>query len=90
MVNIILIILMSFFTSLPIFVPNGQFVCFHIKSLIIKLDFFLSMRKFYIAYVQVFVLKVIFYFFTQMHNVGMRGFRENSGLVDMMPLMLKT
>jgi len=68
-----------FFTTLPIFVPNGQFVYFHIKSLIIKLFFFVSMRKFYIAYVQVCVLKVILYFLTQMHTVDMRGFRENSG-----------
>ena len=37
------------------------------------------MRKFYIAYVQVCVLKVILYFLTQMHTVDMRGFRENSG-----------
>ena len=46
---------------------------------------FVSMRRFYIAYVQVYVLKAILYFLTQMHAVGVHGFRENSGLVDMIP-----
>jgi len=46
-----------------------------------------SRHKFYIAYVQVSFLKVIFYFFAQIHTAVMRGFRENSHLVDTIPLM---
>jgi hypothetical protein len=77
------------FYSLTTFVPNGQFVYFHFKSLITKFVFFVSMHKFCIAYVQVVVLKVIFCLFAQIHTVVMHGFRENSNLVYMIPLMLK-
>jgi hypothetical protein len=40
-----------------------------------------------LAYVQVFVLKVVF--FTEIHTVVMHQYRENSHLVDMIPLLLK-
>jgi len=82
MVNIILIISMSFLIPFPYFVPYGQFVYFHFKSMIINF-FFEIMHEFYIAYVPVFLLKVIFYLSTQTHAVVIHGFLENSDSVDM-------
>jgi len=46
------------------------------------------MRKFCIAYLQVYILKVILYYLTQMHTVGMHVFRENSGSPDVKNLKI--